>query len=604
MSVQNRWPAWTMLLPLFLMIAVLGVHGANQDAIWYDEWWTIRYAGAESGDNPIPLEVTLERIAETYHELNPPGYYLVINTWNRLAGTEPFALRLTALFFAFLAVAFVYRTGTMMHSAQAGLGAAWLLGASAFFLQYSHELRAYMMMVCLVAILLCCFVRIMSPRFTDVPRLVYAGFLLSGAALLLTHYMAIPFLAALALYHLLIAPKDRRWWVVIGLALLAIVGLLLWLPVGLGAFRQASQDPARDFFSRSLPELVERLLARFGAGSALLVLVIGFYAIGRARLWWFLLLAGLLITGIINAAFSFVTDVHYLIAFLPPLALLLGIGYAHAPGRRVLLAIWVLSGVGATIFPASPGPDAWRLYLPWRDVRAQLVSVASRGDTLLFALPYPDPNWIHQPVGDYYLSDLGVNVRLLESLPDTTPSQLDANLAELTDELRSFWVAWDADQPPSVFAQIALSHKLIDELQCPFEQQTDRNSLTLYTTLPSEPLPNQFGDIGVGLLEPLNSENPARLLIGTTAAPGTPLDTFSVGVYFFNEAGELAANADYGLQADTTCRLVRIPPLEPGHYAVETAVYRWQDGMRLEGVNIASGISGDLLPLGTLTISP
>ena len=50
------------MIPLLLVISFLGSRGLNLKAIWYDEWWSVYYAGTSPLYDPIPLAETTNRI--------------------------------------------------------------------------------------------------------------------------------------------------------------------------------------------------------------------------------------------------------------------------------------------------------------------------------------------------------------------------------------------------------------------------------------------------------------------------------------------------------------------------------------------------------------
>src|SRR5262245_40462494 len=98
---------WLLVIPLLLLTSWLGARGLNADAIWYDEYWSLYYAGG-AHYGPITLGETWTRVAQTDIELNPPGYYLLLNGWGALVGWTEYAGRALSLLVGVLAVAFTY----------------------------------------------------------------------------------------------------------------------------------------------------------------------------------------------------------------------------------------------------------------------------------------------------------------------------------------------------------------------------------------------------------------------------------------------------------------------------------------------------------------
>ncbi|MEO0563411.1 MAG: hypothetical protein AAF125_14980, partial [Chloroflexota bacterium] len=77
------------MVPVLLLTAFLGARGLFADALWYDEWWSVYYAGADAQYPGVTPSDTWSRVAGEFHELNPPGYYIVLNLWSWATATTP-----------------------------------------------------------------------------------------------------------------------------------------------------------------------------------------------------------------------------------------------------------------------------------------------------------------------------------------------------------------------------------------------------------------------------------------------------------------------------------------------------------------------------------
>ena len=95
-----------------------------------DEYRTLWYGGAAQY-GPISLAETWARVSD--NAVQTPGYYLLLNRWERVAGDSVFANRYPSLLFGLLALAVVFRAGQELFNPNAALGAAIALGGSAFF---------------------------------------------------------------------------------------------------------------------------------------------------------------------------------------------------------------------------------------------------------------------------------------------------------------------------------------------------------------------------------------------------------------------------------------------------------------------------------------
>ena len=79
---------WILVIPLLLVVMGLGARGLNLKAIWYDEWWSVYYAGTSPLYGPITLAETANRVVSEHNEFNPPGYYFALNAWSQFTGTH------------------------------------------------------------------------------------------------------------------------------------------------------------------------------------------------------------------------------------------------------------------------------------------------------------------------------------------------------------------------------------------------------------------------------------------------------------------------------------------------------------------------------------
>jgi mannosyltransferase len=229
------------LLPILVLAFALRIAGLGSGSLWYDETVSVHLAG----------KALAALVAHTARDIHPPGYYLLLHPWLRLAGESEFAAAFLSLFFGLLLVALAYRLGRSVSGPQAGLWAALLVALSPYNLWYSQEVRMYTLGAALGVGLLLATLSLLRWSRGPVPWGRLALYALLGAAALWTLYYSAFLLVAL---NLLVAalwlgglqpgrrqPAGRRW---LAAWALAQVGALLlyapWLPV---AWRQASQPP-------------------------------------------------------------------------------------------------------------------------------------------------------------------------------------------------------------------------------------------------------------------------------------------------------------------------------------------------------------------------
>ncbi len=188
-------------------------------------------------------------IAHTAGDIHPPGYYLLLHAWTRLAGSSEFAAAFLSLGFGMLLVALAYRLGARVFGRNTGLLAALLVAFSPYNLWYSQEVRMYTLGAALGVGALWFVVVLITERHSNRPAwpglVAYA--LLAALGLWVLYYFAF-LLVALNLLVLAWWLAGRRalgagfGWLGRWLAAQGLVVLLYapWIPV---AWRQATAPP-------------------------------------------------------------------------------------------------------------------------------------------------------------------------------------------------------------------------------------------------------------------------------------------------------------------------------------------------------------------------
>ncbi|MBC7809921.1 MAG: glycosyltransferase family 39 protein, partial [Burkholderiales bacterium] len=460
---------WWWLVPLLLLIAALGARSINADAIWFDEYWSLYQSGAAHYGPLSPLDIW-QRVADT--SVWPPAYHLTLAAWEAVAGSMPFAGRWLALLFGLLTVAVTYRLGrdlfrsTWVGGDVAALGAAVAMGGSAYFVNYLHELRGYTLYTLVVAFGVWAYwraVTIERPTWRT-----YAALLIGLTGLLYIHFFAALVFIALGLYHLLFVAKTRRWWLITFMAVMAGVLFLPWVRQALRDLDYAQTGDAFRLRALSAGEVLTGLVAAFGNGSVALLAFVMAFALGAkgrsVRLLWLWLIVVLVGGLLVNEALRILTEVRYLLALWPALALLFGVGIQQlavvgalreAPLRRIniaalILVLWLAAGVWNSLDPAFGDNTRKGAFtdLPLRELRATLAERAQADDAIV--LERPDHVWALQPVFDYYTHGLPGRYAIMETLlgrqqDDEFYWQVKAFLVNAP----RVWIAVDKTLPPN-----------------------------------------------------------------------------------------------------------------------------------------------------------
>jgi len=619
---------WHYLVPVLLLTFWLGARGLNDRPIWGDEQYSIYFAGGAPYEPMTPAQVW-ERVAVEDPVLSP-GYTILLNLWMRVAGTEPAALRLLSTFAAVLTLAFTWRLACQVLSRRVALFATAVLCTSVMFIYYAHEMRVYMLLTLVSMVTIWLYLRVVYARRFQGEAV--GALALSATSLFYLHYFGVfPFLA-LGLYHLLFAPKNRRWWAILAALLLAPVAFLPWVSVLVAGLAKFGAEV--DVQQRALANgpLLQELGWLFSNGAPLL-LVIALAGIPLVRkrgprAVWFLSLVMLVTMLAMNALLHNIpmSRTRYFLLLWPLFALLMGLGLDrlsrwHAHSFRwagVLAAAFFGLGVANSHSPAliAEFGGARHIY-PFQHILSALRLVAQEDDLLVNYWPDARVD-LNNRVVEYYFSQLPTTSVIVVSdpNPDRWEQQSDV-LPELLRSHERLWVAYMPQYAPGqreafteMQARLAASYHL-----CSVAEQSDRLSLTLYTqhsaccaATESDRTRLTFGDgmirlSGVERVDP-GEAGQLRFIVGWSIRPDAPLHTYSASLQLLNASGEKVAQADYGLRPQSyVCETTSldVSELPPGTYTLQAAVYAWQTGERLIGATV-DGQTGDLLPVETLTL--
>jgi hypothetical protein len=609
--ISNRADyVWLLIVPVLLLAGLLAARSLNVDAIWFDEYWTLKLAGSPPYHSRSLIGIW-NNILATY-SLEPPGYYMLVAGWSSLAGWTPFANRALSWLFGLLAIATMYRLGRDMFSPVAGLGAAVALGLSAFFLDYLHDIRNYAVFAFLTAFVIWTYWRIMSQRGG---RVMQAAFVIAVAAFMYLHYYAVVPLAAIALYHLLFVPKGREWWRVVILMGLGGVLFLPWVGGMLVGLEKATGDGANYVIPTLTVEQAFRvLLHAFSNGSVPLFGLMILIAFGiRQKASQFVWLSIVVIFGLmmlVNARLEILINIRHLMALWPLLALVVGMGvWRLAKGGihpALPLAIWIATGVGMVFTPA------FLKNLPNTEPRLDRVSLDTTLDVLKQSAQPDDVIVFHVAAGDdvlgYYLHDLPVRFKHTDDFWAPEP-EYATNVHNFVAEANHVWYVTGPDMPPyyqqdEFFDVLNQEHVRCDRLVDLPGMQLER-----YARIPAEAGPYQFDEgIRLTLLDPIpeSATGHLPLLLGWSLTDDVPRQKYSVGLHVENADGQLVAQSDYGLTVESfACAAsdIALDGLPPGEYTLLALVYDWQTNDRLPAENMDSGETGDRLPLGTIQVN-
>lgn len=636
-TAKTRAASWGWLLVVGLLLGAtwLGARDLNADALWNDEFYSIHDAGGPPYGPISPAEIWT-RVA-TRNAWHTPGFFIILSGWGRLVGWEPPALRALSLLAGLLGIAWTYRLGRRLVGPRAALYGVAILGPSAFFVHYLHELRMYAWFIPLTTFTLWVYLRIIQrPR----PHpLEWLGLLVGTLGHLYMHYFAALPLIGLMLYHLLFVPKNRRWWAVV--ATLGLAGLLFlpWLRNLLIGLELAADSEQLHEVALSPVQALEQLVLLFGNGLwwlTLAGLAAGGVAVWRRargawRIWFFALLTVIAILTT-NAVLEIMHEgrVRYLLSVWPLLALVVGAGIAQLMRQRpvgtvagaALVVGWMASGVVASVTPSFASDiDGGSIVFPLHRIEPVLDEIVQPDDIIFSYIPDGAPFWSYarnDEITMMYFNGLPV-----ESVTGRTTMNPDAQDVETQDEIDQIGDAlrfWLVQRPgfPNQKLPVVMDRLSEDYTQCRTLHQEADLQIDLYVRDPiccdadaDRPALIEYvadgGTIALTGLRDLPATVDTTLPVWTSwRATDAPADTYSVALHVLDANGELTAQADAGLASLAfSCQRasIDVSALEPGTYRLSVIVYRWQDGVRLSGTPSDGGEGGERLVIGTFEVA-
>ena len=617
LHVRTPCPAWLWALLPLLLASALTIPLLGDDAFTGDEPKTLFAAGVLSS-GPHTLAGMLDVIAERSSE-QALGWPFLVFVWGRIAGWSEPAIRLLPVLAGMLALALVARAGRDLLSLQAGVIAALLLSASAFFLAYMTHARAFTLVALCATLCTWCYWRI-ALRPESPGRAAQAGLLLGAAGLLYLHYVGSLILPALGLFHLLFVAKNRRWWrpvILLGLAALAAAPQL---PVFLTGFGKTVTDEGLHNRALGTAELLTRLI-RFmsnevlqlplvlGAAAGLvLLLVLALTTLLRLRsgrkadaIWLvgFVAATTLLLLIMINEIVGVVVEnrIRYLMPLWPLSALLAGAGLWRLAGRHrrmvtVLLAVWLALGAWLNLVTGFRYESGYirrsDVHTAYREVGKYVTSA----DGLILDHEAGYLDWQH-----LYVEMLDVPYVLYIRHRDD-PLKHVLRLHNAHSYLWLLFLTQDTGRMKAmadVLGRVPCERAIDDEWGITLV----RHALSP-VHCPDSPARLQFED-DIQLTGPdiRLEEGMLRLHAGFRSVDDYLLAHHSLAVHIIDvNTDERVAQGDTGIGSGAFVPVsssIDVSALPPGEYELRLALYDWQTGVRLNARDLETGTAGDML---------
>ena len=470
----QEWLArWVCALPVLLVVAGLSIGQIDLYPPSVDEFYSMLNVGfaAENPYSPAHVLASLQANSANH----TPLYFILLNLWGRLVGSEIALARVLSLFCGLLSLAMVYRLGRDYLAPLAGLIALVIAASSAFFNFYIAYARMYTLLALLAGVTLWLYLRLIQRR-TAARGADYLALTAATYALANTTVFSAPLFVALGLYHLLHVQKDRRW---LQVSLAIGLGLLLfapWLPVLLGPGMERAFYYLGDYRPSLLDNLAAWLRVTFNDSWLLMMLAAAGWLLGwRARLpglraigligLYFLLALGLAaeLTGILAP-----NKMRYALAGWIPIVICLAAAQFSLSQWRswlgLLTLLWLAAGLsfqqtadwksyfsGRNLAFAEP---PWQVLSRWAQAEAETPTIRwyRFGEGHLVWSGHMD-----YPQSDYYFSDRGI-----EFATFVPPDRFEQHARHLALSHARHWVVYDEAQVDAAAA--SQLHELMTEL--------------------------------------------------------------------------------------------------------------------------------------------
>ena len=607
---------WLLALLPLLLTAALVIPALGDIALNGDETASLVTAGVFR-PGPHSFADVWNYTSEVYPD-QAQGWLLLLSVWGRLAGWGEIAARALPLFGGLLALAWVYRAGNDLFSAQAGIFAALLLSASMFPQTNMLHARVFPLVMLFTTWSLWAYWRCtLHPR--PPARWDQAGLLASVTGLLYWQYFGALLLPVLGLFHLLFVPKNRRWWrtvLLLGLAALASVPQLPGLLDGIALTGTRSQVHSIALTSTQLLAQFLRYLANGIVSPApwvgeLLVILLPLALLfgtllqlrarrpaGAGWLLTFVSVSLLLLIIAANEALRIVSErrMRYLIALWPLLALLTGVGLRQLAGahRRlvaVLLTLWLVLGVSLALTSDLRYELGYFSQSSIHRLMPVMSEQISPSDFLI-----QDYHVAALDTRRYYARLLGVDWATMgrfqedpfESIRPVHAAYPYAWLLYLTKDRVGF-----AELPQAlgrVFCERALEE---------WGLTLERYALHSVENCPDRPVRLEFErEIRLTAPEITLGDGRLRLDAHFRSVDETLLARYSLAVHVIDpRSGQRIAQGDVGVGPGAIVPLrseIDVSALPPGEYELHVGLYDWQTGERLLARDLETDEVGDM----------
>lgn len=590
---QSNSTVLLLITALTILSTYFLIKNLNSTGLWVDEGWSV----AATNDD---LSHVINMAAADVH---PPLFFAELMVWRQFIGDTIFALRYFTLLINLLGIAIIFQLGSSLFNTRTGLIAALIFTTHDLVVVLGAEIRQYPQLYVLCGLTLWLYWRLWH-RPTRQRTIL---FILSGIALIWTHYWGGFILLALGIHTLLTRLNAIKQFLVayiaIGLSFVpwlytVYVQLTEDVPDGLGHAIPNGADGYRilAFQLLGLPELFWIVLLIFG--------MIRTLDWSRHRAWLPTPATSLpAIVLILTLGLSIAINVEYpslsfraLSVVIPAITVLA----AHTVAQfrifeQIVLVAFIVVQSLATTSAAPP------TRLPWQDVANYLAAHSNAGDAVLIE------TWFDTYALTYYLEQTDASITIIQSdLERRAKNEQDFQelLDNITADYDGLWVVRFASDE-NISSEL-VTHGIVNTASRLWETPLSGDiDLWRFDHPPRDRSPIIFGDIL--RLEQANAEvlPNGDVVVNLLWSPTRdPDQNYTVSTFLLDQNGILVGeNNDShpfdnlsptsGWQQDQLyfdSHLLATEGIPPGSYSVGVKLYYFVDpaAQQLEIVPIAN----------------
>jgi len=468
MATAIKFPAkWMWMLPILLLTTLLASQHLTTDVYWFDELANLRKMGV----HPYPPATPIDIIANVGVTKWPPAYNFILLAWGNIAGWSELATRALSLFMGVLSVAMMYRLGKSLAGFRAGIISASLLGTSVFFLFYAHEIRGYIQYALLsITLLYLYWHHSQKPRLTFTDGLV---FVITGAVLIYTHYVALFVAFSIGVYHLFLASRTNQWGKRLRWLIYIGVTYLPWIVIAVfNAIGETVKDRGLDPIT-----IIETAIYAFSNGLWFILIPLVLYALIAIRdrqIVFLVFTSSLFLTAslITNVFTDYLFHIRHIIGLLPFLIVISALALNRLIDQTKglawgLILLWVIAGTwfsrDLSFMDSLPGGLENRPLTMYTEVQRLSETCINEDDFLLTHLATEQNIW-NVYVEQFYWWQPEYTVAMLEPLLNYAETRPDDFVIEGTYENRLISYTEDATKTWVVIAEDAYASNRLQQV--------------------------------------------------------------------------------------------------------------------------------------------